>query len=248
MRKINDYNNTEIESETMFASFMLGMFLFFAGGISASKISQEPFFRWSMDRAVEVLNTSPWAKQQTFTQIVSGQGSGRSGEKEIYNTFYVRFLSALPIREAYARIQQIHYGYDDMDLEKRAQFEKDQRANIEMGGSQWIVVSVAFRSNDPNEESDVRRFFQSETVETLRTKAFLSTPTCSQVQVSAYFPPREESVGAKFVFPRVVDGIPVVTEDCNAVTFELIDVPGAYPNLQATFSVKSMVIDGEIII
>jgi len=232
----------------MVVSIVFGMILALMGGLSASKISEEPFFSWSQDKAVEVLNASPWAKQETFTQIVGGQGSGRSGEKEIYNTFYVRFLSARPIREAYARIQQIYYGYDDMDQQEKAQFEKDQQPNIEMTSPDWIVVSVAFRSNDPNEESDVRRWFQSETVRTLKTKAFLSTPTCSQVEVSAYFPPREESVGAKFVFPRVVDGIPVVTEDCDAVTFELLDVPGANPNLQATFSVKSMTVDGEIII
>jgi hypothetical protein len=232
----------------MLASFVFGMILALTAGLSASKIAEEPFFRWSQDRAVEILNSSPWAKQETFTQIVGGQGSGRSGEKEIYNTFYVRFLSARPIREAYARIQQIHYGYDNMNQEERAQFERDQQPNLEMSASEWIVVSVAFRSNDPNEESDVRRFFQSETVRTLKTKAFLSTPTCSQVEVSAYFPPREESVGAKFVFPKMVDGIQVVTEDCKAVTFELLDVPGANPNLQATFSVDSMIINGKIVI
>lgn len=209
---------------------------------------EKPFFKWSEGEAVEILNDSPWAKQVTFTDLVSGQGSGRSGEKEIYNTFYVRFLSAPPIREAYARIQQIQYGYDNMPPQDKLRLEKAQQPNIEMDGSQWIVVSVAFRSNDPNEESDVRRFFQSETVRTLKTKAFLSTPTCSQVEISAYFPPREESVGAKFVFPRVVDGVPVVTKDCDNITFELLEVPGADPNLHATFSVAPMMINGEVII
>jgi hypothetical protein len=232
----------------MFISVFWGIIFALTAAVGASKIPEEPYQEWSRDKAIEILNSSPWAKQQTYTQIVGGQGSGRSGEKEIYNTFYVRFLSARPIREAYARIQQIYYGYGDMDEQEKEHFERAQRANIEMGGSKWIVVSVAFRSNDPNEESDVRRFLQSQTVKTLRTKAFLSTPTCSQVEVSAYFPPREESVGAQFVFPRVVDGIPVVTEDCNAVTFELLDVPGANPNLQATFSVKSMIVNGVVII
>ena len=232
----------------MFASIVFGLVLAFTAGVSASNIAREPFFRWSEEKAVQVLNSSPWAKQETFTQIVSGQGSGRSGEKEIYNTFYVRFLSARPIREAYARIQQIYYGYDRMNQQEQARFDKDQQPGIGMESSEWIVLTVAFRSNDPNEESDVRRFFQTETVKTLKTKAFLSTTTCSQVEVSAYFPPREESVGAKFVFPRMVDGIPVVTKDCDAVTFELLDVPGANPNLQSTFSVKSMVVDGRIVI
>jgi hypothetical protein len=235
--------------QVMFASIFFGMVLAFTAGLSAANIAKEPFFKWSQDKAVQILNSSPWARQETFTQIVSGQGSGRSGEKEIYNTFYVRFLSARPIREAYARIQQIYYGYDRMNREEQARFEKDQQPGIEMmRTSEWIVVSVAFRSNDPNEESNVRRFFQTETVKTLKTKAFLSTPTCSQVEVRAYFPPREESVGAKFIFPRIVDGIPVVTEDCDTVTFELLDVPGANPNLQSTFSVKSMVVDGKIIL
>ena len=215
----------------MFASIFFGMVLAFTAGLSAANIAKEPFFKWSQDKAVQILNSSPWARQETFTQIVS------------------RFLSARPIREAYARIQQIYYGYDRMNREEQARFEKDQQPGIEMmRTSEWIVVSVAFRSNDPNEESNVRRFFQTETVKTLKTKAFLSTPTCSQVEVRAYFPPREESVGAKFIFPRIVDGIPVVTEDCDTVTFELLDVPGANPNLQSTFSVKSMVVDGKIIL
>ena len=69
----------------------------------------EPFHQWPMDKAVKILNDSPWAKQETFTRVIRGVGSGISGEKEIYNTFYVRFLSARPIREAYARVQQIQY-------------------------------------------------------------------------------------------------------------------------------------------
>jgi hypothetical protein len=232
----------------MFAAFFISMMMLFAAGVSAGKITQEPYTDWSQDKAVEILNDSPWAKHETFTEIVGGQGSGRSGEKEIYSTFYIRFLSARPIREAYARIQQIQYGYDAMNGKEKLRFERMQKLNIELDDSQWIVVTVGFRSNDPNEESDVRRFFQSETLETLKTKAFLSTPTCSQVEISAYFPPREESVGAKFVFPRVVNGIPVVTEDCESVTFELLDVPGADPNLQATFRIESMVVDGKVII
>ena len=52
-----------------------------------------PFQEWSLDRAVKVLNDSPWARHETFTRVIRGVGSGISGEKEIYNTFYVRFLS-----------------------------------------------------------------------------------------------------------------------------------------------------------
>ena len=208
----------------------------------------EPFHQWPMDKAVKILNDSPWAKQETFTRVIRGVGSGISGEKEIYNTFYVRFLSARPIREAYARVQQIQYGYDAMSPEEKSQFDEAQSPNLDLDVSRWIVLTVSFRSNDPNEESSVRRFFQSETVETLKTKAFLSTPTCPQVEIVAYFPQKEESVGAKFVFPREYDGLPVITKECSSVSLELLDVPGTDSSLRATFQVKSMIVGERIVI
>lgn len=208
----------------------------------------EPFNQWSLDRAVEVLNESPWARKETFTRVIRGVGSGISGEKEIYNTFYVRFLSAQPIREAYARVQQIRYRYDEMLPEEKELFDRAQRQDLDMDVSDWIVVSIGFRSNDPNEESQVRRFFQSETAQTLKTKVFLSTSAHPQVELSAYFPQREESIGAKFVFPRKVNGMPVVTPDCSRVTLEFLDLPGADSRLNATFDVNPMIVGDRIIL
>jgi hypothetical protein len=226
---------------------LIGILLALMSGAPPSWITQEHFSKWPLNKAVQVLNVSPWARHETFTRVISGVGSGISGEKEIYNTYYVRFLSARPIREAYARIQQIQHGYDKMPQEKRRQFEESQLPNLDLDVSKWIVVSVSFRSNDPNEESSVRRFFQSETVQTLKTKAFLSTPSCPQVELSAYFPQREESVGAKFVFPREVNGVPVLTKDCQNITLELLDVPGTNARLRATFAVKPMIINDQLI-
>jgi hypothetical protein len=205
------------------------------------------YTRWPMDKAVQMLNASPWARQETFTRVISGVGSGISGEKEIYNTFYIRFLSARPIREAYARVQQINHDYDKMPIEEKKRFEKVQLHNLDMDVSRWIVVSISFRSNDPNEESSLRRFFQSETAKTLRNKAYLSTPSFPQLEISEYFPPREESVGAKLVFPREVNGVPILTKDSGNLTFELLEFSGAKSKLRTTFAVKPMIVDGELV-
>jgi hypothetical protein len=218
-------------------------------GLLLALLSGSPdlFSRWSMDKAVQILNASPWARQETMTRVISGVGSGISGEKEIYNTFYIRFLSARPVREAYARIQQINHGYDRMSPEQKRRFEMAQSANLDMDVRQWIVVSVSFRSNDPNEESSVRRFLQSETVKTLKNKVYLSTAACPQLELSAYFPPREESVGAKFIFPREANGAPVVTKDCETITLEMLGFTGANSRLRATFSIKPMAVGGELV-
>ena len=208
----------------------------------------ESFTEWSLSEAVEILNSSAWARNETFTRVVRGQGSGISGEKEIYNTFYIRLLSARPIREAYARIQQIQYGYGQWTDEEKRQFDELTRPGLELDVDRWIVVAVSFRSNDTREESAVRQFFQSETTATLKNRVFLSTEQFSQIKLSAYFPPREEGVGAKFVFPREVDGIPVVSTESTEVAFELLGVPGAEPQLRTTFLVKGMVFEGELVL
>ncbi len=204
--------------------------------------------KWSLSRAVEILNSSAWARHETFTRVVEGVGSGVSGEKEIFNTFYVRFLSATPIREAFVRIQQIQYGYDKLGAADRLRFDSITEPVLKLDVERWIVVAVGFRSNDPNEESTVRRFFQKETAETLKNKAFLSTDQFPQVSLAAYFPPREEGVGAKFVFPRTIDTVTVVSGTSREIVFELLDVPGASPRLRASFSPKNMVINGVLII
>jgi hypothetical protein len=214
----------------------------------AAAISGEPQVqKWPASKAVEMLNSSPWARNETFTQVISGVGSGVSGEKEIFDTFYVRFLSARPVREAFARIQQIQYGYDLLSAEDRQRFDQLILPELDLDVSRWIVVAVTFRSNDPNEESAARRFFQKETAETLRSKAFLSTDRFPQVPIVAYFPPREEAVGAKFIFPRIIDGVPVASKTDRKISFELLEVPGAKPRLRATFGVKEMLVNGVLI-
>jgi hypothetical protein len=202
----------------------------------------------SLQKAVEVLNSSPWARHETFTRVISGVGSGVAGEKEIFDTFYVRFLSARPIRDAFARIQELQYGYDTLAEQDKVRLASMIQPGVQLDVRNWIVVAVSFRSNDPNEESTARRFFQKETTETLRNKAFLVSEQFPQIQIAAYFPPRDEGVGAKFVFPRILNGVPVVSKTCRKVTFELLEVPGASPRLRASFSVKDMLINGEVVI
>ena len=215
--------------------------------LAAAAEQPGPIPRLTLAQAIQVLNSSPWARQETYTRVISGVGSGVSGEKEIFNTFYVRILSAMPVRHALVRLQQIQYGYDELPEPLRLRFDDYVAADLLPGFGDWIVVAVSFRSNDPNEESNVRRFFHKQTPETLKNKAFLSTERFSQVRIHTYFTPRDEGVGAKFVFPRQVDGVPIVSEQGKAMTFELLDVPAASPRLRARFAVKEMRVDGRLI-
>ena len=208
----------------MMLSVYLMLFLAF-GATGPDRIIDDPFWKWPLSKAVQILNSSAWARQETFTTVVGGVGSGRSGEKEIYNRFYVRFLSARPVREAYARILQIQSGYDNLREDEQVRFDKLLQPGLEMETAQWIVVSISFRSNDPDQESQMRRYFLSETTATLKDKTFLSTAQFPQVKLHSFFPPLEESVGARFVFPREIGGQPLVSEAAGDIVFEMLEIP-----------------------
>ena len=115
---------------------------------------------WTLEEAVGMLTNSPWARKETYTRIIGGIGSGLSGEKEIYSTFFVRFLSAGPIREAYARVSQIQGGYDQMSREEQRKFDSAIEPGLKLDVRQWIVVALSFRSNDQSLEHRVKQFLE----------------------------------------------------------------------------------------
>ncbi len=211
---------------------------------AAPQLPNKPYREWTLEDAVGVLTSSPWAKQETYTHVVGGIGSGISGEKEIYSTFFVRLLSARPIREAFARIRQIQLNYDGLSRDEKKKLDASLEPGLRTDFARWIVFTLWFRSNDPNVELRVKQFLEVQTADTMKNRAYLSTTHFPQLELAAYFPPREDVVGAKFVFPRRVVGIPVVFSEDEMLTFEL-DIPGFDPTLRVRFDVAGMLQKGE---
>ena len=208
---------------------------------------EKPFTGWSLDEAVAVLNDSPWARQTTFTEVVEGIGSGVRGEKEIFNTFYTRILSSLPIRQAFVRVEQHAHDYDSLSTSEKARVDELSAPGLELDFEDWIVLAVSFRSNDPDDEREVNRYLEVSTTDSLKNLAFLSTSRVSQVRLRGYIPPQGDGVGAKFVFPRAVDGRPVVADDTETLVFEL-EIPEAEPILSVTFVVRELKWGGELML
>jgi hypothetical protein len=202
------------------------------------------FRKWTLQEALEVLTQSPWSRQETFTRVVGGIGSGIAGEKEIYSTFFLRFLSAQPVREALARVRQILSGYDQMDRDGKKRMDAALEPGLRLDVHRYIVLALEFRSNDPNLEMRVRQALESQTTETIKSRVYLSTDHFQQIEIAAYFPPEENIVGARFVFPRRLVGIPVVFPDDVSLVFEL-DVPGFDRTLRLKFDVPAMLRKGE---
>lgn len=205
------------------------------------------FREWSENYALGLLNESPWANNETYIRQLRGVGSGIQGEKEIYNTYFVRFLSASPVRKAFARIRELHFKNDGLSDTEQAAFREENDRTVNLDLKDWIVVSVAFRSNVPREESRVDQFLMAQTTETLKTRAYLSTDRFPRIEIAEYIAPMESIVGAKFIFPRTKDGVDIVTTEDEKIVFEF-DAPGSDPLLRTTFNIKDMVHEGELVL
>ncbi len=224
------------------------IFLLLSFVVAFSPLTAEDSFRsWTLPKAVEILTKSAWVRQETFTRVVGGVGSGIQGEKEIYNTYFVRLISAEPVRQAYARVKLINVGYDQLPDEEKQRVNREIEEIVDLDVSEWIVVAVSFRSNNHNQEAGFDRFLERQSLETMKNRAYLSTEKFPRIQLDAYYPPREASVGAKFVFPRNLEGVPVVTPDDETIVFEF-DTPGNEPVMRATFPVQEMIISGKLIL
>jgi len=206
-----------------------------------------PFHEWPKEYSLSILNESSWSQQETYIRQLRGMGSGIQGEKEIYNTYFVRFLSAKPIRKAFARIKELHIDYDSLSESEKLDFDNENRKSVDLDLKDWIVVSVAFRSNVPREESRVDQFLMSQTTETVKNLVHLSTKRFPRLEIAEYIPPTEKIVGAKFIFPKTKDGMEIVTAEDEKIIFEF-NAPGSDPLLRTTFDVEKMIQGGELVI
>jgi len=194
-------------------SFLLIPLLLGAEDSSKSNADQEPQ-NYSFEEALDILNESQWARQQTITQVVEGVGSGEYGEKELFSRYYVRILSAPQIRNAYKIVQgQVEDKKDSAD--------QDEFGLVGYDDPRYIIIGVAFRSNQPDLEGEVLNVLKSQTVETLQNRAFLSSSSQPQIRLVDYRPPTDLAIGAQFVFPRIIDGKNVISPDDESFAFEL---------------------------
>lgn len=206
---------------------------------------EKPFTQWKKDEAVRMLQKSPWAGQHVFTRYLTGPGTGVAGEKELHDTYTVRFFSALPIRQAYVRLFQIAKNYDKMPEEGRRQMDASTDLTLHMDMSKVIIVALEFTGNDRQFEMEVRRVLQYSTTAQLKTVAYLITDRRERVELNEYHPPSRDGTGAKFIFPRIVDGEPAVSPTDKNVTFEF-EVPETNHRILVTWKVNKMIYNGEL--
>ena len=206
---------------------------------------EKPYKTWKYDNVEKMLSESPWSGIVTYTSQRQGRNTRNvGGEMELYNQYTVRFFTALPVRQGYVRMFQIMNKYDEMSKEDQKAFDQ-KFAPALRDFKDEVIINMDFASNDPNARMEVDRRLKQIKAEQLKQSVFLITDQFGRIELKAYYPPSPDGTGAKFVFPRKIDGKEIMSPNDKEVKFELW-VPGTGQKVFHVWKVKDMKLDGKL--
>jgi hypothetical protein len=237
----------------------LAMVLFMAGAASAQK-QLKPWGEWTQKDAEKILDDSAWGHTQTETDTsqmffsptsnpdVSRKTSNDKSRttqgatnQEIHTNFRIRFFTAKPIRQAFARQIALKQAALTKELTAQLAAWSDQHTD------DWIIVAVAFDATDQRFSGPVMQAFGSATAETIKNNTYLERKDGKRVFASDYQVPGPDGAGAKFVFARRLDGHPFLNAESGEVRF-YSEFQTAKPpfKLDMRFKVADMIFDGKL--
>ena len=172
----------------------------------------------------------------------SGQslGSGRAVEGALNQStsvkFFVRWLSAKPIRQAMAR---------EVALREGGQLTPALRAFVDSPSDKRAVIAVTFESSDQRFGGKVMQTFNTATTATLKNSTYVERKDGQRVFLTEYVPPQHNALGAAmFVFPRTYREGPLLTPESGEVRF--VSEFSKSLKLDMKFKVSEMIYGGRL--
>ena len=222
---------------------------------------QKPWTEWTKKDVDKTLNDSAWGQTQSeggsasssasadqgaVTQVLQGragdralsrQGESGEGKPVNYVKYHVRFLSAKPVRAAFARLVLLSKTQPDEALTTQLQ------GFIDRDFSEYIVVSVSVEVGDQKMAGPIMAAFSNANAEALQKTVYLERKDGKKLFLMDYRPPVEDGMGAKFVFKRVVDGQPFLGEN-DSVRF--VAQMNEKMKLDTRYKLSNMLYDGKL--
>ena len=214
---------------------------------------KKPATEWSERDVQKLLNDSGWAKTQVFSSAVTlfrnatpgseGAGRGTSSSNTANAThisFHVRFLSAKPVRQAISRM---------MEMKQKQPISEEVAAQLKTFAAgefvEIIVITVTCDSSEPGANvQQAMSLLHSRGTADLKNNTFLETKGGKRIFLKEFQPPRQDGLGARLIFPRLVDGNPFITPESEEIHF-VAELDGTY-RLDRRYKVKEMMYDGKL--
>ena len=227
--------------------------------ISVFAQKSKPWTELTEKEAAKILNDSPWGQTQTegedarpepssaITQVAAPGAANRqiSREGEAPDTrpakvvkYRMRFLSAKPVRAAFARYVMLKKPDADENLSTQLQ------GFVDRDFADYIVVAVAAEATDPRLVGPTMQFLTTATADVLKEKVYLERKDGKRLLLADYRPPGPDGMGAKFVFMRTLEGQPFLTPESDNVRF--FAQLNEKMKLNVRYKVSEMMYDGKL--
>ena len=220
----------------------------------------KPWTEWTKKDVDKTLNDSAWGQTQmeggagaqssntsAVTQVAAQRSSdrelntrqGESGEAKpvAYVKYHVRFLSAKPVRAAFAR--QVLLAKEQPDEALTTQLQ----GFIDRDFSEYIVISVGVEVGDQKMAGPIMAAFNGANSEALAKTVYLERKDGKKLFLMEYRAPVGDGMGAKFVFKRVLDGQPFLSENDNV---RFVAPLNEKMKLDTRYKLSNMLYDGKL--
>jgi hypothetical protein len=228
----------------------------FAANTWAQK--EKPWTEWSEKDAVKVMTDSAWAQSQTESteappagstitpkqprnlsstgsaeQTESGETLGKRNAALSAN-YHVAFLTAKPVRQAFVRYLELKTP--EMPADKAA----ERRAFIDRDLGDYIVVTLKLDGNDQKKLGPALQLLSGDP-KAFKDTAYLERKDGKRVSLLDYRVP--DQFGAKFIFPRTLEGQPFLNASSGEVRVYL---EIGKTKLSRRFKVVDMMYNGKL--
>jgi hypothetical protein len=216
-------------------------------GIASAQWQKKPYTEWSEKEVTTVLNNSPWGQTQTVTDTTRmfdrdrRLDSGQSRVSEVSQVkFHIRFFSARPIRQAVGRL---------IEIQQKGEVPEGLAAQLKALAAadfpDYIIITVSIDAADASSQlRQATTLLNNQATSQLKNETFLSVKGGQRNFLQEYQQPRRDGLGARFIFPRLVDGKPFITPENEEVLFSS-QLNGG-PALSMRFKVKDMMFNGRL--
>ena len=231
---------------------------------SAFAQKTKPWTEWTEKDAAKILNDSPWGQTQvegrsdkptSDSAITAVQAQRRDAQRVLSDNdadrvqsgqpqadksirYRTRFLSAKPVRGAFARLLLLRRAEVDQNLSTQLQ------GFVDRDFSDYVVVVVSAEAADERLVAPAMQTLTNATTELLKDKVYLERKDGKRLTLAEYRAPGPDGMGAKFVFMRQLEGQPFLTPESDNVRF--FAQLSEKTKLNVKYKVSDMMYDGKL--
>lgn len=197
---------------------------------------KKPYQQWSKEETLKTLNDSPWAQSYQSAEGLAAADQAQIGrERQVMDNIpargavgrnltpapvYIRLHSALPVRQAFVRLQQLEAGYDKFDEKKRLEFDAATKNILDCPLCQNYYIVTMTKALNSSGQGVEEGLFQILKLEDLKGNVWLENDKGEKRELVQFTPPKGARDLAIFFFARRDDkSNSLLTEQSKGLKF-----------------------------